>query len=131
MATSSISGSMPEDQKHSSIPYRAKIVLPLGLIAISFASILIKLCEAPPLVIAAYRLGLAGLILAILHFSQTRREIQSLNRQEIALTLLAGIFLSLHFAFWITSLKYTSVASSVLFVTTNPIFVALASFLLL
>jgi len=122
---------MSENTKPSSIPRRAKIVLPLGLIAISFASIFIKLCDAPPLVIAAYRLGLAGLILSFFHLPQTLREIHFLNRREIRLTLLAGLFLSFHFAFWITSLKYTSVASSVIFVTTNPIFVALASVLLL
>jgi len=115
----------------SPIPNRARIVLPLGLIAISFASIFIKLCEAPPLVIAAYRLGLAGIILGFLHLPQTVREIRFLNPREVLLTLLAGLFLSLHFAFWITSLRYTSVASSVIFVTTNPIFVALASVLLL
>jgi drug/metabolite transporter (DMT)-like permease len=122
---------MSENTKYASAPYRAKIVLPLGLIAISFASIFIKLCEAPPLVIAAYRLGLAALILASFHLPQTLREIQRLSRREFFLTLSAGLFLSLHFAFWITSLKYTSVASSVIFVTTNPIFVALASVLLL
>jgi drug/metabolite transporter (DMT)-like permease len=122
---------MFENTLSPSAPYRAKIVLPLGLIAISFASIFIKLCEAPPLVIAAYRLGLAALILALFHLPQTLREVQRLSRGEILLTLLAGLFLSLHFAFWITSLKYTSVASSVIFVTTNPIFVALASVLLL
>lgn len=122
---------MFENTISPSVPYRAKIVLPLGLIAISFASIFIKLCEAPPLVIAAYRLGLAALILALFHLPQTLREIQRLSRREFLLTLLAGLFLSLHFAFWITSLKYTSVASSVIFVTTNPIFVALASVFLL
>jgi len=113
------------------IPYRAKIVLPLGLAAISFASVFIKLCEAPPLVICAYRLGIAGLILVLFNFRPLRRELGVLTRREIFLALLAGLFLSLHFAFWITSLKYTSVASSVIFVTTNPIFVSLASVLFL
>jgi drug/metabolite transporter (DMT)-like permease len=113
------------------IPRRAEIVLPLGLLAISFASVFIKLCEAPPLVICAYRLAIAGLILALFHSRQLGRELGVLSRREIFLALLAGLFLSLHFAFWITSLKYTSVASSVIFVTTNPIFVALASVLFL
>jgi len=131
MAKSCTSGSMSENTISLSVPYRAKIVLPLGLVAISFASIFIKLCEAPPLVIAAYRLGLAALILALFHLPQTLHEMKRLSRKEILLTLFAGLFLSFHFAFWITSLKYTSVASSVIFVTTNPIFVALASLLLL
>ena len=108
-------------------PSRAKAVLPIGLIAISFASILIKICDAPPLVIAAYRLGLATLILLLFTLPRTLGEFRRLRRQEIFPSLLAGVFLCFHFAFWITSLQYTSVASSVILVTTNPIFVALAS----
>jgi len=118
---------MSETNRSFSIPYRAKVFLPLGLVAISLASIFIKLCDAPPLVISAYRLGIAGMILALFHGRQLNRELRLLTQGEILLTLGAGFFLSLHFAFWITSLKYTSVASSVIFVTTNPIFVALAS----
>lgn len=109
---------------------RAGIFLPVGLAAISFASILIKLCEAPALVIAAYRLTLATLILLLISFPRTVRELRGLSRREIFPSLLAGLFLCFHFALWITSLKYTSVASSVIFVTTNPIFVALASILM-
>ncbi len=110
---------------------RARLVLPVGLVAISFASIFIKWCDAPSLIIAAYRLSLATLILLLFSLPQTVRELRRLTRREILPSLLAGFFLSLHFALWITSLEYTSVASSVLFVTTNPIFVALASIFLL
>ncbi len=122
---------MFETGRSSPVPRRAKIVLPLGLAAISFASIFIKLCDAPPLIISAYRLGIAGSILALFHCPQLVRELKLLTRREIFFSLLAGLFLSLHFAVWITSLKYTSVASSVIFVTTNPIFVALSSVLFL
>ncbi len=110
---------------------QARLVLPVGLIAISFASIFIKWCDAPSLIIAAYRLTLATLILLLFSLPQTLREFRRLTRREILPSLLAGFFLSLHFALWITSLQYTSVASSVIFVTTNPIFVALASIFLL
>jgi drug/metabolite transporter (DMT)-like permease len=130
MATSSISGSMSERESPSSGRSRAWIFLPVGLAAISFASIFIKLCEAPALVIAAYRLTLATLILLAVSFPGTLREVRGLSRDEILPSLLAGLFLCFHFALWITSLKYTSVASSVIFVTTNPIFVALASILM-
>jgi drug/metabolite transporter (DMT)-like permease len=53
------------------------------------------------------------------------------ERNEIGWFLLSGLFLSLHFAFWIASLKYTSVASSVVLVTTHPIFVGIGSWLFL
>jgi drug/metabolite transporter (DMT)-like permease len=118
---------MPERNLIPQPSYRAKAVLPIGLTAISFASIFIKVCDAPPLVIAAYRLGLATLVLILFTLPRTLRELRRLSRQEILPSILAGLFLCFHFAFWITSLKYTSVASSVIFVTTNPIFVALAS----
>ncbi|MDI6754875.1 MAG: DMT family transporter [Thermodesulfobacteriota bacterium] len=110
---------------------RAMILLPIGLAAISFAAILIKVCHAPPLVIAAYRLGLATLLLLLFTLPRTIGEFRQMGRQEILASTLAGVFLCFHFALWITSLKYTSVASSVIFVTTNPIFVALASTFLL
>jgi drug/metabolite transporter (DMT)-like permease len=93
----------------------------------SLASIFIRFCDAPPLVIAAYRLTLATLILLLLALPKTIRESRRLSRREILPSLAAGLFLCFHFAFWITSLQYTSVASSVIFVTTNPIFVAIAS----
>jgi len=131
MATSCTFGSTPERNASWQASSRAKVVLPIGLIALSFASILIKICEAPPLIIAAYRLTLATLILILFTLPSTLREFRRLSRQEILPSIIAGLFLCFHFAFWITSLNYTSVASSVIFVTTNPIFVALASTFLL
>jgi drug/metabolite transporter (DMT)-like permease len=118
---------MPEGSAIPKASLRAQVVLPIGLVAISFASILIKICEAPPLIIAAYRLALATLVLILFTLPRTLRELHRFGRREILPSLLAGLFLCFHFALWVTSLKYTSVASSVIFVTTNPIFVALAS----
>jgi len=107
-------------------------VLFLGVAAASCAAILIRLCDAPPLVIAAYRLSLASLLLApAAIFLRVGAELQSLDARSRGLSVFSGIFLGLHFATWITSLSYTSVASSVVLVTTNPIFVGLASHLLL
>lgn len=106
---------------------KAKFILPVGLVAISLASIFVKICDAPPLIIAAYRLGLATLVLLIFFWKKATYELRLLPQKDFLLCVLAGIFLCFHFAFWITSLKYTSVASSIILVTTNPIFVALAS----
>jgi drug/metabolite transporter (DMT)-like permease len=110
---------------------RAYLVLPLGAVAVSFASIFIRLSEAPPLVIAAYRLSGAALILLPFNLSNGFRGIAGLGRMDLLYCLLAGIALSLHFALWITSLSYTSVASSLVLVTTNPIFVGLFSYVFL
>ena len=107
------------------------LVIATGIVAVSFASIFIRLAEAPSLVIAASRLTIASLILAPVAFVKARDELQSLTRGDLGLALLSGLFLGLHFATWISSLEYTSVASSVVFVSTSPLFVGLASHFLL
>ena len=104
--------------------------LVLGVIAVSFAAVLIRLADAPPLVIAAYRLCVASLILAPAALTRSRQEIRRLTRRSIVLAVASGAFLALHFALWISSLSYTSVATSVVLVTITPIFVAVASYLL-
>jgi len=111
--------------------YQAIVVLGIGLIAISFASIFIKLCDAPSLVIAAYRLTIASLF--YIGFTRIRSGsiISAYSPSQIKIVLLSGFFLAIHFATWITSLEYTSVASSVVLVETGPIFVAIGSFLFL
>jgi len=109
----------------------AILVLGIGLIAISFASIFIKLCSAPSLVIAAYRLSIAS----VFYIGFTRIRVgpilSAFSKSQLKIVALSGIFLTIHFATWITSLKFTSVASSVVLVQSAPIFVALGSFLFL
>jgi drug/metabolite transporter (DMT)-like permease len=105
--------------------------LAIGIVAVSFASIFIRLAEAPSLVIAASRLTIASLILAPAVLIKSKDELRALTRQDLLLALLSGLFLGVHFATWISSLEYTSVASSVVFVSTSPMFVGLASHFLL
>ncbi len=105
------------------------MLLPIGILAISTASIFIKLCDAPALIIATYRMMLASLMLT--PFACYKKPWRGWERSEIGWFFLSGLFLSLHFAFWIASLKYTSVASSVVLVTTHPIFVGIGGWLFL
>ena len=112
---------------------RPRIILPIAIIiavlAVSTASIFIRFAqrEAPSLVIAALRLTFASLILAPIALARYRAELQGLSRTDLLLGLLSGIFLAIHFATWISSLEYTSVASSVVLVSTGPLWVALLS----
>jgi len=109
------------------------VVLGTGLLAISFGAILARLAQAggvPSLAVASWRLGLAALIVTPIALFQSRRALASLSRRQGLLALAAGLFLALHFATWITSLEYTSVASSTALVTTNPLWIGLASFVL-
>jgi len=108
---------------------RLYLFLPIGIIAISTASTFIKLCDAPALIIAAYRMMLASLVL--MPYACYEKTWRGWERNELGWPLLSGLFLSLHFAFWIASLKYTSVASSVVLVTTHPIFVGIGGWLFL
>ena len=104
------------------------IVVPFGILAVSTASIFIRFIQAESvssLVIAALRLTLAAVILSPFALSRNRHELVSLNRKDAFLAVLSGILLAVHFATWITSLEYTSVASSVVFVSTSPLWVAL------
>lgn len=105
------------------------LLLPIGVLAASTASIFIKLCDAPAIIIATYRMVFASLIL--LPYVLYKRGAMPWGRREVGWLILSGFFLSLHFAFWIGSLKYTSVASSVVLVTTYPIFVGIGSRLFL
>jgi drug/metabolite transporter (DMT)-like permease len=105
----------------------------LAILAVSTASILIRFAqrELPSLVIAAYRLSLASIITAIITLPRYYKEIKTLNRNQFLLIILSGIFLAIHFAAWISSLELTTVTSSVVLVTTTPIWVSLLSPLIL
>ena len=101
----------------------------LGILAVSTAAIFIRYAQvyAPSLVIATYRLSIAAILLAPVAYFRHRAELRALKRKELLLSLFSGFFLALHFATWITSLEYTTVASSVVLVTTTPLWVALLS----
>jgi drug/metabolite transporter (DMT)-like permease len=117
--------------KRSVLPY---LVLAGGVLVASTASILIRLAQAqgmPSLTIAAMRMGLAALILLPIAWPRLRAELPRVPAPRLRLALLSGACLAVHFWSWITSLAYTSVASSTVLVTTNPIWVGLASLLLL
>lgn len=107
--------------------------LVFAILAVSTSSLFIRLAqtEAPSLAIAAWRLTLASCVLVPLAWGRNKAEIRGLRRKTVGLLILAGIFLCFHFATWITSLEYTSVASSVVLVSTSPLWVALLSPLLL
>ncbi len=109
---------------------KAYITLFVGVLAVSFAAIFIRLADAPPLVIAAYRLTIASIILIPIASVKSMRGLKQLSRRDMLLILLSSISLALHFGLWITSLSYTSIASSVVLVTSHPAFVAVISYFL-
>ena len=111
------------------------LVLGASVVIVSASAILIRVAlgeGVAPLSIATWRLGLAAILLSLVVAAQrsVRGEIAALSLKKIALALAAGVFLAAHFASWISSLSYTSVASSTALVTTNPIWIALVSWLI-
>ena len=91
----------------------------------STGAIFARLADAPALVTAAYRVGLAALILTPLAVWKAADELRRLSLRDILLAMLSGLFLALHFAAWISSLDFTAVANSVVLVNTIPLWVGL------
>lgn len=114
----------------SNIPLNPYVVLIGGIIGVSTGAVFARLADAPALVTAAYRVGLAVLILIPLAVWRAREELQQLAARDIKLAMLSGLFLALHFAAWISSLDYTAIANSVVLVNTIPLWVGLLTPLL-
>jgi drug/metabolite transporter (DMT)-like permease len=108
---------------------RLAAIVALGVVATSLAAIFVRLADAPGVVVAAYRMLFAGLILLPWTLMALRRT--PLTRQNLPFALFAGLMLAGHFATWISSLSYTTVAASVTLVSTGPIWMALFSWLFL
>lgn len=106
-------------------------LLIIGIFFASSSSILIRGAGSHPLVTASYRMGIATLVmlaLTRLHHGSLRYSLASGPWWP---RIAAGVFLGIHFAAWMTSLSYTSVATSVLIVDSSPLLVAVLSFFFL
>jgi len=116
---------MAAKMKNAAPPLNPYAVLIIGIIGVSTGSIFARLADAPALVTAAYRMGLAALILIPLAAWKAGDELRNLSVRDIKLAILSGFFLALHFAAWISSLDYTAIANSVVLVNTIPLWVGL------
>ena len=103
------------------------IMIIVGVIGISMSSIFVKYSTAPSAVTAAYRLLWTILLMAPVTFGrrEIRRELLHLDRKNLWLSVLSGVFLAFHFTLWFESLRHTSVASSTTIVCTEVIWVSL------
>ncbi len=111
-------------------PAAVYLAIFFGVLCMSTSSIMIRWCSAPALIIALYRLATTTALAAALK-GRNLSGIGQLSRHDMALMALSGLFLALHLAFWISSLAYTSISSSVLFTNLQVIFVlAFSAFIL-
>lgn len=106
-------------------------VLGAGVFTLGWSAILIRFAEAPPLAIAAYRMLGAALVLLPFSAGSILSLWRGLAPRQRWIWVASAMFLALHFALWIESLRHTSVASSVVLVTTNPIFAGIGGWLFL
>jgi drug/metabolite transporter (DMT)-like permease len=103
------------------------IMIVVGVMGISMSSIFVKYSTAPSAVTAAYRLLWTILLMSPITFAnrEIRQELFHLNRKNLLLSILSGVFLAFHFTLWFESLRHTSVASSTTIVCTEVIWVSL------
>lgn len=110
---------------------RAYLALVVAVVGVSFASIFIRWSESTALVKATYRMGFATLLLLPLVLTRARQDLLTLSRRQWGILVAVGIVLAAHFATWIASLDFTSVASSVVLVNAHPLLVAILAHYLL
>lgn len=108
---------------------RVFTILAVAVIAVSLSAIFIRMADAPGIVVAFYRMLFASLLLVPVTLPALGRA--KFTARSLSYTVLAGVFLAVHFATWITSLSYTTVAASVTLTTSTPLWMALFSWLFL
>jgi len=99
--------------------------------AISTGAVFARIADAPSLVIAAYRVGIASLLLVPIAFWKAPSEFRGLSSKDLKMAFLAGAFLAMHFATWISSLTFTTISNSVILVSTSPLWVGILAPLLI
>src|SRR5690625_948097 len=110
-------------------PFNPYIAIVIAVLSVSSSAVLVKLAAGVPAgIIANYRLLLAVLIMAPYVLLKYRNELKAIKKKDWLLTTLAGVFLAFHFILWFESLNFTSVASSVVLVTLQPIFAFLGTY---
>lgn len=108
-----------------------RLVLAAGLASLSFAAILVRYARAPALAIAFWRMALASLILLPFHLRARKDSASPSGRPLWPFTLGTGLILALHFTCWIASIQLTTVASSLLLMSAQPLWAALLGLLFL
>ena len=108
-----------------------RLAVLLGVAGVSLSAVFVRWSTAPSLILVLYRVGMAAALLAPYTLLRHREELRALARREVLLCLASGAFLGLHFAAYFESLRWTSIASSVVLVDTEVLFVALGTVLVL
>jgi len=101
-----------------------KLIIILGVIGVSISAPLIRLSDAPSMVLVCYRVAMATILLMPVVLIFRRAELLRLSYKDVLLCLSSGLFLGLHFTCYFEALRFTSIASAVVLVDTEVFFVA-------
>lgn len=113
-------------------PFNPYIALIIGVIAVSTTAIFVKLAATVPVsIIAFYRLILTAIIMLPIIIVKYKTELRSVAKKDWITITISSLLLGLHFILWFDSLNYTSVVSSIVFISLQPIFTFLAAYLFL
>ncbi|MNW34677.1 EamA-like transporter family protein [compost metagenome] len=113
----------------SSLPFHPYILLLISILSVSISSIMIKSSDTPTSVAGMYRLYMSVLIMLPFVPWKMFRSLK-MNKKDWSTVFIAGLFLGLHFLFWMESLVYTSVASSMVILSLQPLFVMMGSYIM-
>lgn len=117
-----------DNLKNDSLKMPIFIPLVIGIIAVSFSSIFVKWSQAPVSVQGMYRL-LFTLLLMLPFVWKQFAYMRKISNKDAVLLFLSGTFLALHFLFWMGSLKLTTVASSTILLSLQPVFVMVGAYI--
>lgn len=109
-------------------PIHPYIPILIGVLSVSLSAIFVKLASADAGVIAFYRMLFSVLIMLPWFLMKYRHEVKDLSKRDWIFSAIAGVFLAFHFILWFESLNYTSVASSTVLVTMQPLFAFLGTY---
>ncbi|AWB44743.1 multidrug transporter [Paenibacillus sp. CAA11] len=111
----------------SSLSFHPYILLFISILSVSISSIMIKSSDTPTSVAGMYRLYISVIIMLPFIPWKTLRS-SEINKKDWSTVFLAGLFLGLYFLCWMESLVYTSVASSMVILSLQPLFVMIGSY---
>ncbi|MBB5324421.1 drug/metabolite transporter (DMT)-like permease [Anoxybacillus tepidamans] len=97
------------------------VAIMIGALSVSTSAIFVKWAQAPAAVTAFYRLFFTILFMTPFFFPYWR-ELRKISKRDWLFSVVSGVLLAFHFILWFASLDYTSVTSSVVLVTLQPLF---------
>ena len=106
----------------------AYVAIAVGVLSMALSAILVKLSSSPSGITAFYRMAITVVIMLPFFVRNNLSELIQLTKKDWRACIIAGTLLALHFILWFESLNYTSVASSTVLVTLQPLFAFIGTY---